>query len=181
VSEDRDLREARGEAVGFSLWLVPEEPIRAQLSETIRRLALRLGTPAFEPHVTLLGGLLRPEAEVVSKAEALARLVPRLELRVSGVEGRDEYFRCLFLRVEDDPALLDAHSRALAVFGRAADRPLLPHLSLVYGRLGDEEKRTLIAEIDSSPSFEVAALEVHETEGPPVRWHRAARLPVGLR
>lgn len=47
-------------ARGVSLWLMPEGEAGRRLGALIDRLAARLGTPAFPPHVTLLPGIERP-------------------------------------------------------------------------------------------------------------------------
>ena len=47
-------------AKGISLWLMPEGDAHQRLSEIIDRLAARLGTTPFPPHVTLLPGVLAP-------------------------------------------------------------------------------------------------------------------------
>lgn len=43
-----------------------------QLQQQINQVAEEFGAPAFEPHVTLLGGVQRPEAEVLTVAADLA-------------------------------------------------------------------------------------------------------------
>ena len=51
-----------------------------QLQQQIDSIAADSGAPVFEPHVTLIGGVHRPEAEVLSVA---ADLAARLQVSVA--------------------------------------------------------------------------------------------------
>jgi 2'-5' RNA ligase len=159
-------------AKGFSLWLMPEGTLRETLAGQIDRLADRLGTPRFEPHVTLLPGLSGPDADVVDTARALAGELGPFTLEPSGVDGTDAHFRCLFFRVRASEALRAAHARAARRFGREADPAFDPHLSLVYGTLDAPVKAALSRELGQRmPAlFEVRRLHVWRTEGAVGKW-----------
>ena len=68
-------------ARGISLWLMPEGRARERLAALIDRLATRLGTAAFAPHVTLLPGLPGPETEVLDGA--------RVDVTTVGLDDED--------------------------------------------------------------------------------------------
>ena len=101
-------------ARGISLWLLPEPGVREGLAHAIDTLAGRLGTPRFEPHLTLLGAIERPEAEVLARVRDLAAICPPLELSVLGLDGADDPFRCLFLRLSATPTLQQLREAARA-------------------------------------------------------------------
>ena len=50
------------------------------------------------------------------------------------------FFQCVYLRMHPSPQLAKAHEMAAAVFGipsgNGPGKPYMPHLSLVYGRVG---------------------------------------------
>ncbi len=54
-----------------------------QLQQQIDSIAADSGAPVFEPHVTLIGGVHRPEAEVLSVAADLAARL-QVRCRISG-------------------------------------------------------------------------------------------------
>src|SRR5262245_35383966 len=94
----------KGSAAGTTLWLMPQEgESQRRLADLIASLAQRLGTPRFEPHLTLLGGLEGSEADIVERTGALARMLRPIELHLHAIEGSDEYFRCVFVTVEPSP------------------------------------------------------------------------------
>jgi 2'-5' RNA ligase len=137
-------------------------------------LAERFSTSAFPPHLTLLPGIEgRAEDEVLWATRALAARLRPFPVRLEGVEGRDEPFRCLFVRAVPDEPLRIAHAVAARAFGRSPDPAFLPHLSLVYGTLPSRVKESLGAELGATApvSFVAAALHVWSTEGPVGEWH----------
>lgn len=162
-----------GTAAGISLWLMPEAEPREHLAALIARLAARLSTPAFAPHVTLLAAIDgAPREDVLATARTLAASLRPFAVRLDGVEGRDEYFRCLFVRAVVDAPLHAAHAAAARAFRRQPDPAFLPHLSLVYGELTTGDKRLLTLELAGSlvTSFEADRLHVWRTQGAVSDW-----------
>jgi 2'-5' RNA ligase len=168
-------------ATGSAIWLVPGEPFRARLFSWIERLSLRLGTPPFPPHVTLISGLMAPAADVLASAAAIARAIGPVSIRLDGVAGTDEYFRCLYARVEPTEALLAAHARAAREFGVRPDPDYLPHLSLVYGSLEPDVEAALARELEepAHESFDVRRLHVWRTMGEVDAWAQIGAFDLG--
>jgi 2'-5' RNA ligase len=163
-------------ASGFSIWLMPPGELHERLSGLIATLGRRLGTPVFEPHVTLLGGIEQPRETVLASAASLAEGLRPFEVRLGGADHRPEYFRCVFLTAEGD-ALRAAHARAKEAFGRRHEL-FEPHLSLVYGDLPAGRREALLTEIGAGfdSTFEVRALSVYSTAGEPAAWLRVGSL-----
>ncbi len=175
------MRQEPGRAKGVSLWLVPEGAVRERLGRLIAELARRHGTPPFEPHVTLLGGLVLPEGEVLAGAQGLTRSLGRPCVQLTVLDASDEYFRGLFVRVEETETLLAAHALAAQTFGGEAGPPFVPHLSLLYGHLTPDAKREALSDLAGTfgTGFEAGQLQVVRTEGPPADWRVLAALPLG--
>jgi len=168
------------EATGLSLWIEPEDAAREALVALIARLAREHRAPLFEPHVTLLAAIDLAEEEVLVRAEALAGVVAPLRVRLAGVGGLEEYFRCLFLRVELTSELMGANARARAAFGRHADPPFFPHLSLLYGRLGAGEMSRLTASIGIPvEGFVAPRLSLVRTVGRVADWRPLSAFRLG--
>jgi hypothetical protein len=116
-----------------ALWLMPNGPSSERLAALVSALAVRLGTPVFVPHVTLLHGLAREESELLSRTAALSKQLAGQPVVLGPLESRDEYFRCLYFRAGPAEWFLAAHARAAQAFDLSPDPEYLPHLSLVYG------------------------------------------------
>jgi len=159
-------------ASGVSLWLMPEGEAGERLARCIERLASRLGTPSFPPHVTLLPGLRGPVEPVLTAVSELARDVRPFAVRLSGVEGGDEPFRCLYARAHGSAPLLEAHARAVRRLLPTIEAPFGPHLSLVYGALDPVTKADLSRELDAETRLSFAVRRIHawRTEGDVSAW-----------
>ena len=164
--------------VGFSLWIVPEGEVRRRLSALVRALARRYGGPVFEPHVTLLAGVPGNARDVLERARTVVRSRAPFEVRFTGPEAGDTYFRCLYLRVQPSPELLALHEAAREAFGRKDEPPYSPHLSLLYANPPAppvlEEVR-----VKAPAGFGAQRVDVYATEGEVARWHRLGRLRLG--
>jgi 2'-5' RNA ligase superfamily len=148
----------------------------------IARLARRFSTPAFPPHVTLLAGIGgRPEDDLLAACRRLAADLRPLEISLSGVEGRDEPFRCLFAPAALDGPLLAAHAAAARAFDREPDPAFFPHLSLVYGTLPAAVKRQVATETAPlvTGSCRARRLHVWRTDGPAVEWREIGVFVLG--
>jgi len=168
------------EGTGFSLWLVPEGSTHERYGEIISRLSGRYGTPGFEPHVTLLGGLPGPEDFVLEKCGDLARLVRPLTLRPVAADHGEAYFQCVFVEIELTPELETARERGLELLA-GHDVAFHPHVSLLYGDFSVREKETVVAEVarDIGGPFEVRTIDVVATMGAPESWRRVGRFALG--
>ena len=164
---------------GHSVWLMPEGRARATLAAWISRLAERLRSEPFQPHVTLVPGLDGPAADLVVSVERAAAALAPFTVHLDGVDGRDEHFRCLFLPAVETPALRAAHASVSRALEREPDPGFLPHLSLVYGALLQEQKRGLASEIgcEADVRFEARRLHLWRTEGPVRDWREVGVFP----
>ena len=168
-------------AKGYSLWLLPTGDVHENLAQTIRRLSQLYETPTFEPHLTLLGGLGVSEDQALLKTRQLSTLIRPFEVRLGKVDYLDEYFRCLFLRVEETKQLGEANLEARKIFDGYSDPKIYPHLSLKYGRLGPSVKQTIVPTVAHycETRFEVKSICLFLTEGEPGDWYRVRQFPLG--
>lgn len=164
--------------MALSLWLVPPAELHASLEAAILGLARRHGTEAFEPHVTLLGGLEAPAAGLSSPARRLAEGLRPFEVHLVGASTGLDFYRCVYVAAAGTPELLFAHALAREAFEVQPEEPFRPHLSLVYGDLGAEEKEfARLAAGDLRSSFLADALHVVDTSGPVSGWKRVETFP----
>ena len=165
----------------YSIWIIPPEPFNDRLTQVIARLSKQYSTLSFEPHVTLLGDLLLPEEDMVSKTSQLADLLRPFTLQLTTVSYLSEYFRCLFIKVEETEALMEANRKARTLFQREYDPRFMPHLSLLYGNFTPEKKEAIISEIGRSFQipFEVRSLHVvlSSSNIVPESWRKLAQFP----
>jgi len=76
----------------FALWIIPEGEAYALTDDYIARLSAGYNLPKFEPHVTLLSGILSPEALALRDlAEGLPVGIKREMIRALGEISEIEF------------------------------------------------------------------------------------------
>lgn len=164
----------------YALWLKPSGPAYDSIARVIRELAQQLDAPVFEPHVTLLGNLRGTEQEHRRRCQTLASGLQPLEIVLTEPSYRDEYFQCVFMLVQQTPALMSANARAAQTFGQAQD-VYLPHVSLLYGRWSEARKREIISRLprDLRTSFETRSVHLIKACSPdPQSWQEIMAFPI---
>lgn len=158
--------------LSYAVWLRPAPPAAQRFTELIDALSRRLGTPRFEPHLTLTGTSATGRADVVARAQRLAARLAPVPIRLVTAEQTDAYFRCLYLRAEPTPPLLAAHRLACAELRQPVEADYLPHLSLVYGTLATSVKEKIIDELDAGfpQHFLADRINVCAIAGAPADW-----------
>lgn len=163
----------------YHLWVMASGDTHERLAAIIRRLAHELGTPVFEPHVTLLADLQGGEHEHVEHAVTLAGRLQPTRIILTEPSYTDEFFQCLFMRVDSTPDVMRLRELATTTFGRERE-PFMPHLSLVYGSFDETRKRDVIRRLppEVQGSFVAETLHVIKADSmAPADWNEIARFP----
>jgi 2'-5' RNA ligase len=169
-------------ASSYSLWLIPTGEVRQRLTATILDLSRKYAAPAFEPHVTLAEGVVGSVREVAAKMRDVARQIPPFTVRLTTVDGLEEYFRCLFVRVAKTYPLMTAHKAAREVFRLEQQSAFMPRLSLLYGNLPASVKQRIVASLGRQFELEFNARSIHMylIKGAPQAWRPVACFGLGL-
>ncbi len=138
-------------------------------------------SPLFSSHITLLGGIQGAEDELLQGLNELAGALQPFEVRLEGLAGlEDSFYRCLYLRAEPSEELLRARRQAERIFARFRDEgsvgeEFMPHLSILYGRIDNEARETMINSLGSALgcNFKAEGASLYMTEGAPAQWTRA--------
>ena len=131
-----------------SIWLLLSQQDEHWAQSLIDRLAEELGTPRFQPHLTLLGDVALPEQTLTAQLQTATAASATIQTRISGIEYLDEFFRTFFLRIEDHPAIRALHEQIHTGFGRHPEPRFMPHISLIYGELKPALKKNLYARLE---------------------------------
>ena len=127
-----------------SLWLLPSPTLFGKLEQQIEQFALEFQAPLFLPHLTLASKIKGEKTVLLDHCKKLASKVMPLETMVEGIGMEDEYFRCLYFRMNCDLAILQAQKTAIEFFDLKPTTTFNPHLSLLYGHFSEEQKRLAI-------------------------------------
>ncbi|UCH10272.1 MAG: hypothetical protein JSU61_13940 [Fidelibacterota bacterium] len=162
------------ERIIYSLWHIPRGVHYRRLTQAIQHFSQACRTPAFEPHLTLLGGLTGREDHIISQTARLAGLLHRYPIQLTTMSGLKEYFRCLFVSVEPTELVMTAGDQARDLFQHQDDPPYLPHVSLMYGDCDNQIKQAIIARLGEtfSGEFITDSIYLYDTTGKPESWQR---------
>ncbi|HEV8329445.1 MAG TPA: 2'-5' RNA ligase family protein [Nitrospiraceae bacterium] len=159
----------------YFLWLEPTGKTHELLAKTIAHLSQEHGGPLFDPHVTILGDIAGQEEKLIHQTEKLAHCLSPFDLTLTVPEFQDQYFQCVFMRVEETSTLLEAHTLARKVFHKEDAPPYMPHLSLLYGSYARSLKEQIIGTVSTSLSvqFTASAVTLFRVEGSsPKDWRK---------
>jgi hypothetical protein len=149
---------------GCSLWLLPEPGVREQLGNTIRSMAASYGTVAFEPHITLVGGLpLDVAPEMLDKLGS----IKAFEIEPAPIEMEDIFFKSFYLPIVRNKSLNAARRMAKKEFAPDSKEIYRPHLALVYGNFKPENKLSMLRMMTSAFPKKILLTEISlvRTEG----------------
>ncbi len=165
----------------YYIWLMPDGEVYALLAATITELSRKHDAPLFEPHVTLLGPLPGSEDEIAVHTSHLARQLKPYAIYLTTPAYEDQYFRCLFLNVQETPLVMEANTRAKTTFNQPDHPPYRPHLSLLYGSYPIPVKKQIIATLPSLQGVQFAVTTLHlilaeSTDSKD--WHKIRSFPI---
>jgi 2'-5' RNA ligase len=131
----------------IAYWLIPTEPARSYFQSVINDLARRYNAPKFEPHVTVHVGVDCTDTvgEVLSKA---ARGCERIALQPLDVSGSSEFIKTLFVQFDVTTQLQRFNQSIRTAAKNSSGYQLNPHLSLLYKRMSNQDRRVLTHSIE---------------------------------
>lgn len=168
------------ESSSFALWLLPPPVVGAHFAQLIDSLSRRLGTPRFDPHITLCVVRGREASEIAPRIAALAERLAPPAIRLTRASYSDQYFRCVFLCAEKSAELENAHRLACEHLGERASPDFMPHLSLVYGALEPSEKQRVVEETDRGfpAAFTADRIGLYLVADWPAQWRAVDVFPL---
>ncbi|HEX8077217.1 MAG TPA: 2'-5' RNA ligase family protein [Chthoniobacterales bacterium] len=128
-------------------WLCPAEPWRNRFAAIISKLAAQFDAPVFEPHVTLYVSAGAEEDASRVLDEVLKDGGP-YRLSIRGLDYSEKFTKTLFVQFAPDAELVGLSEELRRVSGSGDDYELNPHLSLIYKKMEQDEKRRLAASIE---------------------------------
>src|SRR5699024_8554282 len=118
-----------------------------ELDQRIKWLSQKYDTPAFEPHITLVSDLRRPQHELIQLTKVLGGATSPFSIELTDLGYTGNYFQSLFYRVKKTPTYVSVHKTTGKFFGYHNNDKYFPHLSLMYGNVEEGEKRRLIEDL----------------------------------
>ncbi len=127
-----------------SLWLTPSKKDTVFYQRAIQKLSKRFDTPVFEPHITLCS-IDEWTEERKTTFENFIKNKQKLKLRLNGLATLGTFFQCFYLKMAANERFIFL-SRNIHTILNVEKSGIIPHLSLLYGNLDQEQIQDLMKE-----------------------------------
>ncbi|XP_027347490.1 cyclic phosphodiesterase-like [Abrus precatorius] len=154
----------------YSVWAIPPEDVSARFTNLMASLRSDFGGPQFEPHITVVGAISLTEDDALNKFRSACEALKPFHARVERVATGTFFYQCVYLLLHPDPHLLQTSAHCSSYFGYTNSTPYMPHLSLLYGDLSEEEKQkaqeraNVVDDSFSGLSFQISKLALYKTD-----------------
>ncbi|XP_043702788.1 cyclic phosphodiesterase-like [Telopea speciosissima] len=162
----------------YSVFALPPEDVNQRLKALMKGLRSDFGGPEIEPHITVVGMIRLTKADALQKFKSACEGLKSYTAQVDSVATGTFFYQCVFLLFNTTPEVMSTTEHCTACFGYMSSTPYMPHLSLLYGDLTDEEKKKaqekakLLDEKISSLSFQISRLALYKID--PESWEKVA-------
>lgn len=172
----------------ITVWLVPAEPHRSELSQHIAQLSAEHEALPFVCHVTLFTTGAPPADASRNWSELVAEVASRhgpVTLTPTGTAHSAEFSKTLYYEFSIDPDLASLQADISQSAAPGSDFEFSPHMSLLYKDLAPEVRAKLASSHPPPPPFRADTLAVvipgasgdwEDIAG----WREIARYPLSL-
>ncbi|OMO82770.1 RNA ligase/cyclic nucleotide phosphodiesterase [Corchorus olitorius] len=154
----------------YSVWALPPEDVTARAKKLMEGLRSEFGGPEFEPHVTVVGAISLTADDALAKFRSACDGLKAYTATVDRVATGTFFYQCVFLLLHATPEVVEASSHCSGHFGYESNTPYMPHLSVLYADLTEEEKKkaqekaNMLDESISGLSFQISRLALYKTD-----------------
>ncbi|XP_031287467.1 cyclic phosphodiesterase-like [Pistacia vera] len=111
----------------YSVWAAPPVDVIPRIKKLMEGLRSEFGGPQLEPHMTVVGLVSLTKDDALAKFKAACDGLKTYNCSV------DSWATGLYV--------VEASAKSSSTFGFKSSTPYMPHISLLYGDLTDEEKK----------------------------------------
>lgn len=134
----------------YSIWLETDEGDNCKHQRMILDISSVTKTPAFIPHITLVGNIKKWNIQTVeSKLAELAENTFAFDVDFSCIIARPNWLNVILLFAKQNSQLSNLYLRAERIFKKPS-LFYLPHLSLLYGKVPRAVKKSVVERVKES-------------------------------
>ncbi|KAL5577062.1 hypothetical protein UlMin_018761 [Ulmus minor] len=154
----------------YSVWAIPPEDVVDRLKKLMEGLREEFGGPQFHPHITLVGAINLTADDALTKFRSASQGLKPYNVSVDRVATGTFFYQCVYLLLRPTTEVVEASSHCTGHFGYKSSTPYMPHLSLLYADLTEDEKKKAQERANtldnslSSLSFPITRLALHKTD-----------------
>ncbi len=164
---------------GYSFWLLLSDKSEKIVSDWMNRFREAYPSPEFKPHLTLLGldyetaGYSFREEDLVNAAMSIASEARSFQLEMDGIDGNDHPYQPFYIQIKASNTLISLRNRLISQLNiQAKPETYNPHISLLYGKMDQKVRQSLIRDVSIRPSGKLASAGIGliRVSGIPENW-----------
>ncbi|XP_028755854.1 cyclic phosphodiesterase-like isoform X1 [Neltuma alba] len=164
-----NILEPEAQKYVYSVWAQPTEDVRDRMKKLMSGLRSEFGGPEFEPHITVVGAIRLTADDALKKFRSACESLKAYNATVDRVATGTFFYQCVYLLIHPTPEVVETSDHCISHFGYNRSSPYMPHLSLLYGDLTDEEKKRAQERANalddvSGLSFQISRLALYKTD-----------------
>lgn len=164
----------------YSIWGIPSSSAYKNLESTIKKLANEYDSPAFTPHVTVIGDTSLPKNQLEDAISEAAILRPGALFKLGRVGYSQNYYKAIFVNTIEDQELRLLRDELLARLS-LDNGEYKPHMSLLYGVYAVSILRHIaINTTVPDSSVKIARLDLVPITPDPSEWQAICSAPMSL-
>ncbi|KAL4563405.1 hypothetical protein LXL04_027446 [Taraxacum kok-saghyz] len=154
----------------YSVWAISSEDVTERMKKLMVGLRSEFGGPEFEPHVTVVGAITLTEDEARDKLKKACEGLKSFNATVQKVATGTFFYQCVYLLLHPTTEVMETGAHCWNHFGYKPSTPYMPHMSILYGDLSEEEKKraqdkaNVLDETVKSLSFPIVRLALYKTD-----------------
>lgn len=139
----------------FAVWLIPSKKDTKHLENIIKKLSHDFHAPIFLPHITIYG-LMDISIEIVKDAviNCMSDLEP-IMVEHDGIDYSDDLWKSVFIKIKPTKILRLANEKLTQKLAKYSNYEFYPHISLIYKKIRDSEKKKIIENLKIKDEFEM--------------------------
>ena len=154
----------------YAVWFVFEKEDTEYFSNIIKELSIKYNSQAFAPHITAYG-LVDVDLDVLDKIltnsiQGEKQFVIKKRL----VLYSDVFWKTLFVEFQQDIQLDRINKKLTESLESFSKYEFIPHASLIYKKMNQDEQKKLVDTISIKENFKVAGMWIQQFHEDMDKW-----------
>lgn len=137
----------------LSVWLVPQESEKQELSATVNKLAQENSSPSFNPHLTLLGDVFMSFEDLKSAVDEVFINQTPFQVKSTDINQSEAFFKTVFIEFKINETLKKVFESLSQKTDKRGIDTFKPHISLMYKMMPESEKLKIISGLKARDEY----------------------------
>ncbi|KAL9232210.1 hypothetical protein vseg_007346 [Gypsophila vaccaria] len=154
----------------FAIWGVPSKDVKKRIKKINRALREEFGGPKLDPHLTVVGITNLTRTDALERFNAACQGLKAYPAHTMGVASGSSFWQCVYVLLDTNSEVMETSAHCRKHFGYTSDAPYMPHMSLLYANLTNEENQKALEKVNAldeeigNLSFSIDRLELWITD-----------------